>query len=1417
METRTPVAIMPALADVPKSQKSISPPNAQNFRSTEYETIKIGFTFLLRCPEMHQIFCKWQAAMHLIFWLVVLSCLMVGQAPAQGGRVWETIEIERGIGQGTCPIQGQAFDCLVLRCAVGRGLELAYLTNHTNYTARRETVLIDGQPVAEIDLSGVADGYAVSVLDNEPLLDAMKSGGKLFLASLPGIPFTLSGSTRAIEAAKGDCLAYDRSMADAPPGDGKALRLSDETASDILGAGGQTNYSEHRDTDIWGFDLEDWVDNPLAENVSLNQCKMLCMVTNQCVAFTYNDQLDTCILKSEVGPFKSYTGAITGVIERDNQPVLPPPTNGPGLSIMPESAWRQGETIEAYYDRLRAISKPLGGACEAEEASLRALADEFDASVVEAIATVGSALDVSWSGNTLSDRLPVWLVVSSPQPVRFAGRGFFALPPGPIAPFGLTHANDSTRAFSALFARGSNEIGSLGVVPLVAGKMNLNVSLLAYLRACEREVVLESRSYEVVVAPAAPQIVLASSEGSRAFGARIDIGEFERVVTIADDRYRIETSDGTEIVERQGSSLTVSPTRRFVAVDADDRIEIVDVVDGAVVGTVDEGLLRWALADAFAISDNAPWATVSIASTYSPSSTISRQLTGPSCCYAGNKTGITINLENALLGIWGNLGYGITALQNDAYSVGSNPDSGYASDGSLSPAILKAIVASIGPVAPLSISQTPNLVGGANDYFDDSQPSKSTIGDTRESQVAFLQGMGLPVQTLQTDDVVRLATNDAGSAAIYRSEENAVDAEDSLINQMSRIGVSALEGTMASVEAIGGAQSWVVQAYAEDGIGSIDQAIAEFDAERGAAGYEFEWFDPEASGMDTLYCEHIGAGDGQLPSSVDLIEKVEQARGNVWVVRLGCLGGPTMGSQTGTSMLMIFDLSQPFSGVLADYVVADNHWFAGTLVTTFYEFNFRSKLFGRMLVLFGPSSGKVGLFDLDRRKFISNSDTLANGDLLVDIFAVENRNHFIALGRDDSLAVFDGVSGKTVLSGRIADDEIIVWNNKYQFDSTAEGASLVELRFPGTEGQFSFQLFGRALRVENLAARTLAGLEILPPAPIGIPPEISGTLSTTDGRLAIEAQLASSDGLKRVLVYFDGTMVEEISASGLTARLVHDLARPLGARWASVVVEDLHGLVGRPLNIDLGRDPRGNSRLELMAVGIDYYTDRGLPSLNFAKGDAERFFEGVATVHQVNEPIILTDRGATPDAVLAGVEDLIGRIEPGGHGILFLAGHGLRGDDGEFYLGTSETDLDDLPGTALAWSRLASAVRDVRGRLTIVIDACHSGAATGDYLATNDDAVNALSGLDRGNITVIAASKGRELSGEDGEVGGGVFTQALVQVMTTDRILFDVNENGVLEASEVYNGTKQLVVQRRAGAQTPWMSGNPLVGQYALF
>ena len=118
--------------------------------------------------------------------------------------------------------------------------------------------------------------------------------------------------------------------------------------------------------------------------------------------------------------------------------------------------------------------------------------------------------------------------------------------------------------------------------------------------------------------------------------------------------------------------------------------------------------------------------------------------------------------------------------------------------------------------------------------------------------------------------------------------------------------------------------------------------------------------------------------------------------------------------------------------------------------------------------------------------------------------------------------------------------------------------------------------------------------------------------------------------------------------------------------------------------------------------------------------------------------------------------------------------------------------------------------------MTVFLDACHSGAVGSGAFATSDEAVSDLSRL-QSNITIFAASKGREFSQEDPNAGGGVFTYALEKVLQTERDVHDTNGNGRLEADEVARGVKAIVTRDSPVKQTPWVVQSRMVGTYALF
>jgi hypothetical protein len=89
----------------------------------------------------------------------------------------------------------------------------------------------------------------------------------------------------------------------------------------------------------------------------------------------------------------------------------------------------------------------------------------------------------------------------------------------------------------------------------------------------------------------------------------------------------------------------------------------------------------------------------------------------------------------------------------------------------------------------------------------------------------------------------------------------------------------------------------------------------------------------------------------------------------------------------------------------------------------------------------------------------------------------------------------DSPKTEVLLSGRVVDDEMVVWTPSGQFDSTPEGASHVAVRFPGRSGEYTLEQFHKLFHVDNLLIRALAGEEFKPPVVKTFPP--SGSTGQT--------------------------------------------------------------------------------------------------------------------------------------------------------------------------------------------------------------------------------------------------------------------------------------------------------------------------------
>lgn len=1099
------------------------------------------------------------------------------------------------------------------------------------------------------------------------------------------------------------------------------------------------------------------------------------------------------------------------------------------LVVAPGAAWRQTDTLDGWTQRIRDLSAGMGRPCEEVRAIGQGL-DQFRLSIdgAEELA-VGGALRIDWTGNTLAALVPMWLMVSTDAPVRFSGRGFMALGPDTRNPFGLETGAGRTRALVALHGAGAGSGGSIDLHPLREGGFDVTVDLVGYARSCQEEMPFRSSTLSFTADPGPARIVRNTAEGRGAFLHEVRLDAHDRRVLIAETRVLIlDATSGTEILQRSGRHVSVSPTHRFIVLEEDNRLDIIDVIDGATVATVDSGELHWALGDSYAMTTLGPWGEVNLVSTFGGKELAREQVTGPACCLAEpDVTRIGVDLENAAFSIWGVFGHAVGALQDPRIANRDSPRGGYSANRERDMDLLRSSYAALGQVAPVGFGFGYDFAGG-------------TVADTGLHAI-----WSLPEEereALGFGDLLALRLAPFGLSPRPLPFSFAAPSNTGLAAQLARIGIEVRE--MAEGEAIlsGAPGEEVPERYMTDPATGerrfLHQGRAIYLGERLgrlaqdalAAGWRFRWSDESAAAAMMAECIHVDLlQNGEAGQELFLVRdlgsaaRLEAGAGPLWVTQAWCTAGATFGSLRPTTALFVHDFAGPVPRVSTDLVMHTAFFFENDPSPLWFDHAFSVRGDGTHALLVARGNGVIALYDRAAGRVTHALDGLPDGDLLRSAHLGADRGFVVQENEDGAFHVhrLDPVSqpgtapagGQPILSGRVADDEIVVWTDDFLFDATAEAAQLIDLVFPGRARHYSLDRFGAAQRIEGLASRVLRGAPLPAVPAIGIPPDIGGTIRAEGGRIVAEIEVQTGE-VAEFALFQDGVRVATFPAAAGGAPIVAD--RLPGARWATVVALDARGLASTPVSADLGPTAEA-PRQRALVIGVDTYSDPAIPDLNLAASDARLVGEALGAEGRGFERVsVLTDAEARRDRVLEEARALLDGLRPGDHAVIYFAGHGLRDAGGAFYFGTAETRLEALDQTALSFGALADALAQGSVRLTIIVDACHSGAVGLGAFATGDDIAGGLADLPS-NVTILAASKGREFSHEAPRFGGGLFTFALLDVIAQNRARHDRNGNGRIEASELYSGVKSIVVQALPGRQTPWMIQSRMVGEYTVF
>jgi uncharacterized caspase-like protein len=328
---------------------------------------------------------------------------------------------------------------------------------------------------------------------------------------------------------------------------------------------------------------------------------------------------------------------------------------------------------------------------------------------------------------------------------------------------------------------------------------------------------------------------------------------------------------------------------------------------------------------------------------------------------------------------------------------------------------------------------------------------------------------------------------------------------------------------------------------------------------------------------------------------------------------------------------------------------------------------------------------------------------------------------------------------------------------------------------------------------------------------------VKGDAETAD-TVSVRIFAQSDAGLQALAIYEDGRPILRVPASGRQFEESVRVPRKPHVRTLSAVATDAKGFKSRAASIDLTTRPRPTNTLHVVAVGIDAY-DHADP-LTLAKADAETIAKAVTQQKTgYYGRVSLTkrlDREAAPETVLNDLRGAVDQATEDDTILLFFAGHGARAAEGRYFMLTSASDPARLPQTAIEWTAVSTILSGARGRVIVILDACHAGQA-GAAQATNDQAVSSLTAASNTALIVFAASKGRQESEEMAATGGGVFTQSLARILGPERAKADTNGDGLLDVSEIYRAVRQAVVTATQGRQTPWLVRRHVVGDFPLF
>ena len=1062
-------------------------------------------------------------------------------------------------------------------------------------------------------------------------------------------------------------------------------------------------------------------------------------------------------------------------------------------------------------------------------------------------------IDASEDNNLLEPRPgrlgPRWLdeshldlvVVSVPNTVRLAGKGYIVIPPGQIMPFGVSFHSDRMRVVFPLYLPESEPKGSLTIRPLVAGSFRLSVSLISVTTTGSllKEQVLFNQVRQLI--DHSPVIIVQDRFTAPRPDAIYRSPSGRHELWVYKDRFDVfSTKSGGLVLSRVGTDARFSQTGRFLTYDGGRAAMVVDLLDRRTILTLDgAGLVAFLAGDAYIYAHllygsfyfaspfvddnytNDPLVTVDNTGWhYGSGKGWKTKLGSSNSCHMCFilPTSIRLDVSKGLLVVDPRLDNPGSDFQGHEIQQESDPGQRVHDFFSLLTGDRWLNAMAVSHTSAVYLSE---LFGRPNE-FTLTQYFKSYYWDFSKNIV--------PMRVQRPSSFKQAANANNGQPVIRTMHASTFELRPSPIDEIREfLQQGGFEFPVSSDPDEAGHKEYPSSDDDHSGapakayktllkeLGDGHEVLLKPVPEQGHA--TIESFAPDAK------VTHGELGPEQMAVQY-LVWKASWGR----LVSLTEISGPGGSEGLYSADFCVFVIRKTGFASSDSGRCFDAASFDAELA--WMQFNPRPvvKLIGdRFAALAINLVPRILIVDLQNMEVVATIDSAVDTGAISYLGVSSDDKLLLQCNRDGRFFVYSMKSGKRLVSGLSVDDETVLFDDNGYYDSSPEGAHYVYWFFPGLGEHFTFSQFESQMHrpdviLDELRSTAPKAQSVVLDAPPRVDLQMLTLRLDSRGQVKVRVAAQSQTELKTMRLFVDGVPIEEIPLSGQTATINRSISISQGVHWVTAVAYDTAGFSSIPKSarVNGATSPLSKGRLFYVGVAVDQYP--GIPegNLRYAKRDmqllADTLKARAASQYSDTEITLLADASATPEAVIAALQQVTTSAKPEDTLILSFAGHGVAGSGGQFFFMTGTATVEDPINGALDWNRAAAVLAESRAKVIVLLDACHSGFASQETVVPNDAYAAALMHNHKAGMAVLAASKGREFSQErEGLEGGhGLFTYAVARALDSDRSTADWQHVGVIDVDALYRYVKNYVSQMtRTGptSQTPWLSRDELIGQ----